>query len=98
MFALEIASGNESVEATGEAHGITNHVSGVYSHLRIAAMAEGMGMTQACSVDLTVPGLDGFVRGCSKKHCGEMASDVIRIMVPLLVIGSLECGAFCSLQ
>ena len=57
--------------------GCDHDVSEFYSPPRVVKMAKQLGMGGGVSLDLTVPGSDGYVWDFSRKHCRDRTTQIV---------------------
>ena len=77
--------------------GCKHDVSEFYSPPRVVKMARKLGMKGGVSLDLTVPASDGFIWDFSRKHCMDMAMEIINDEKPLFLMLSPECTQYSNI-
>ena len=78
--------------------GCKHDVSEIYSPPRVVAMARKLGMKGGMSLDLTVPGENGYVWDFSKKSCRDEAMALVTRDKPLFLMMSPECTPYSIIQ
>ena len=69
-----------------------------YRPPRVVKMARTLGMRGGVSLDLTVPASDGYIWDFIRKHCRDMALEIIDTQKPLFLMLSPECTPYSNIQ
>ena len=78
--------------------GCEHDMSEFYNLLRVVNMAKSTGLAGGVSLDLTVPASDGYIWDFCRKHCRDMAMQIVDEQKPVFPMHSPECTPYSNIH